>query len=183
MIEWAMLTLRVFNGRHWKTISLNSSEQSYAIFCFSIHYTQNINEIGQMFHPSSNRLAGFLEISALSISLAQSGGNQYKAGFLRIESSGNGGGEFGRKSARWREKKQSRWCAVRESYLVALEEPGEVSPTKLFGSRSQRLIIISGLISLQCGMSFYSTRILGLNGQNGTTVKILETYFIPKNRT
>ena len=38
-----------------------------------------------MFHPNSNRLASFLEISALSIALAQSGGAQYKAGYLRIE--------------------------------------------------------------------------------------------------
>ena len=78
-----------------------------------------------MFHPSSNRLAGFLEISALSIALAQSGGTQAKAGFLKIELHGNGGG-FGRKSAGWRERKESRWCVVRESYLVVLEEPGEV---------------------------------------------------------
>lgn len=81
-----------------------------------------------MFHPSSNRLAGFLEISALSIALAQSGGAQYKAGFLRIVSKGDGGGGFGRKSATWREKKEQRWCAIRESYLVVVEEPGEVSP-------------------------------------------------------
>lgn len=77
-----------------------------------------------MFHPSSNRLSGFLEMSALFISLAQSGGAQYKAGFLRIEVSGSAG--LGRKSARWRERKESRWCAVRESYLVILEDPGEV---------------------------------------------------------
>jgi phospholipase D1/2 len=79
-----------------------------------------------MFHPSANRLAGFLEISALSIALAQSGGAQYKAGFLRIQDVANNGGGFGRKSTAWREKRKSRWCAVRESYLVVLEEPGEV---------------------------------------------------------
>ncbi|KIJ64492.1 hypothetical protein HYDPIDRAFT_90375 [Hydnomerulius pinastri MD-312] len=84
-----------------------------------------------MFHPSSNRLSGFLEISALFISLAQSGGAQYKAGFLRIEATGNGTG-LGRKSARWRERKESRWCAVRESYLVILEEPGEVTVWDVF---------------------------------------------------
>lgn len=77
-----------------------------------------------MFHPTSNRLAGFLEISALFITLAQSGA-QYKAGYLRINLEGNGPG-FGRKSARWRERKESRWCAVRESYFVVLEESGEV---------------------------------------------------------
>lgn len=84
----------------------------------------------QMFHPSLNRLAGFLEISALSIALAQTGGAQYKAGYLHIESVDSKG--FGRKSANWGTKKTSKWCAVRESYLVALEEPGEVftsSPT------------------------------------------------------
>ncbi|KAI0056534.1 phospholipase D [Artomyces pyxidatus] len=52
-----------------------------------------------MFHPTSNRLAGFLEISALSIHLAQSGGAQYKAGYLQLEVSSSKGGGFGRKSA------------------------------------------------------------------------------------
>jgi phospholipase D1/2 len=75
-----------------------------------------------MFHPSSNRLAGFLEISALSITLAQSGGAQSKAGYLRIVSSVGG---FGHKAANLKAKKEV-WCAVRESYLVVLEEPGEV---------------------------------------------------------
>jgi phospholipase D1/2 len=75
-----------------------------------------------MFHPSSNRLAGFLEISALSIALAQSGGAQSKAGYLRIVSSVGG---FGRKAASLKATKEV-WCAVRESYLVVLEEPGEV---------------------------------------------------------
>ncbi|KAF8964181.1 hypothetical protein BDZ97DRAFT_1731107 [Flammula alnicola] len=84
-----------------------------------------------MFHPSSNRLAGFLEISALSISLAQSGA-QYKAGFLKIELSSNSGGGFGRKSTSWQEKKVSRWCSVRESYLVVLEEPGELEVWDVF---------------------------------------------------
>ena len=78
-----------------------------------------------MFHPTANRLAGFLEISALSMALAQSGGAQYKAGFLRIKpSSGKGG--YARKNASWKDKQKQRWCAVRESYLVVLEEMGEV---------------------------------------------------------
>lgn len=85
-----------------------------------------------MFHPSSNRLAGFLEISALSISLAQSGGVQYKAGLLQIESINNGGGGFGHKSAGRKARKQIRWCAVRESYLVAMEEPGELHVWDVF---------------------------------------------------
>ena len=79
----------------------------------------------QMFHPSANRLAGFLEISAMSIALAQSGGAQYKAGLLRIKPSGPKG-FLGRRGTGWADKKEQRWCAVRESYLVVMEEMGEV---------------------------------------------------------
>lgn len=78
-----------------------------------------------MFHPTANRLAGFLEISALSIALAQSGGAQYKAGLLRIEAVGSKG-TFGKRATTWKEKKKQKWCAVRESYLVVVEEMGEV---------------------------------------------------------
>ncbi|KAG8214440.1 phospholipase D [Butyriboletus roseoflavus] len=84
-----------------------------------------------MFYPSSNRLSGFLEISALFISLAQAGGLQYKAGFLRLEPSGNNPG-LGRKATSRRARKQSRWCAVRESCLVVLEEPGELIVLDVF---------------------------------------------------
>ncbi|KAF9013434.1 hypothetical protein BDQ17DRAFT_1343417 [Cyathus striatus] len=84
-----------------------------------------------MFHPSSNRLAGFLEISALSMALAQSGGAQYKGGYLHIESPGNGPG-FGRKSASWKSKREARWCAVRESYIVAMESPAELTVWDVF---------------------------------------------------
>ncbi len=79
-----------------------------------------------MFLPTSNRLAGFLEISALSLSLAQSGGAQYKAGCLRIVASGNKGTGFGRKSASRSQKRKQKWCVIRESYLIAVEEPGEL---------------------------------------------------------
>ncbi|KAH8114370.1 phospholipase D [Phellopilus nigrolimitatus] len=84
-----------------------------------------------MFHPTSNRLAGFLEISALSISLAQSGGWQAKAGMLTIEAASKKSGGFGRKSVSWTDRKKQRWCAVRDSYLVAVEEPGEILSTGL----------------------------------------------------
>jgi phospholipase D1/2 len=94
------------------------------IYCIAYHLLPM--PFLQMFHPTANRLAGFLEISALSISLAQTGGSQAKAGYLRIEAAGSKGGGFGRKSAGWAEKKEHRWCAVRESYLVVLEQPGEV---------------------------------------------------------
>ncbi|KAG6833425.1 hypothetical protein H0H87_006791 [Tephrocybe sp. NHM501043] len=92
-----------------------------------------------MFHPSTNRLAGFLEISALSISMAQSGGSQYKAGFLEIAADGVGGA-FGRKSAGWRAKKAARWCAVRESYLVVMEEPGEIERPKRYYRQGLHLL-------------------------------------------
>ena len=78
-----------------------------------------------MFLPTSNRLAGFLEISAHSLHLAQSGGAQYKAGYLRIVASGNNAG-FGRKSASRSQKRKQKWCVVRDSYLIAVEEPGEL---------------------------------------------------------
>ncbi|KAI0081599.1 phospholipase D [Panus rudis PR-1116 ss-1] len=84
-----------------------------------------------MFHPAANRLASFLEISALSIALAQSGGAQYKAGFLRIQPSRNKGG-FGHKNVGWKEKTKQRWCSVRESYLVVLEEMGELTVFDVF---------------------------------------------------
>ncbi len=69
-----------------------------------------------MFHPTSNRLAGFLEISALSIALARSGGWQVKAGLLQIVPSGKGSG-FGRKSASTVERKKMRWlCHSRKLF-------------------------------------------------------------------
>lgn len=77
-----------------------------------------------MFHSTVNRLAAFLEISALSITLAQSGGAQYKAGFLQLEISKGVG--LGSKSASRRTRHAQKWCAVRESYLVISEELGEV---------------------------------------------------------
>ena len=85
-----------------------------------------------MFVPTSNRLAGFLEVSALSIHLANSGGVQYKAGYLWIVASSNKGAGFGRKSAGRRQKKKQKWCAVRESYLVAVEEAGELAVWDVF---------------------------------------------------
>lgn len=79
-----------------------------------------------MFHPSVNRLASFLEISALAMSLVQSGGVQHKAGYLWIEAVRGKGKGFGHKSTSWIEKTQYRWCVAMESYLVVLDQPGEV---------------------------------------------------------
>ncbi|RPD77444.1 phospholipase D [Lentinus tigrinus ALCF2SS1-7] len=84
-----------------------------------------------MFHPAVNRLSSFLEFGALTIALAQSGGAQYKAGFLRLEGVAPKNA-FGRRAAGWREKKKQRWCAVRESYLVAMEEMGELTVWDVF---------------------------------------------------
>lgn len=66
-----------------------------------------------------------MEISALSISLAPSGGSQAKAGYLRIEAVDKNG--WGRKGSSWKARREAKWCAVRESFLVASEEPGDVS--------------------------------------------------------
>ncbi|KAI0366603.1 phospholipase D [Pilatotrama ljubarskyi] len=84
-----------------------------------------------MFHPSVNRLAGFLELGALTIALAQSGGAQYKAGFLRMEAVAPKA-VFGRRAAGWRDKKKQRWCAVRESYMAVMEEMGELKVWDVF---------------------------------------------------
>ncbi|XP_006462684.1 hypothetical protein AGABI2DRAFT_186563 [Agaricus bisporus var. bisporus H97] len=85
-----------------------------------------------MFHPSSNRLSGFLEVSALSISLAHSGGVQYKGGYLQMQAVNNGTGGFGRKGLGRRVRKELRWSSVRESYLVVVNEPGELTVWDVF---------------------------------------------------
>ncbi|KAJ3937597.1 MAG: hypothetical protein NXY57DRAFT_1089628 [Lentinula lateritia] len=85
-----------------------------------------------MFHPASNRLCGFLEISAFSIAHAQTGGAQYKGGYLQIEAANGRSGGFGRKGVSWKAKKESRWCAIRESYLVVMKEPGELEVWDVF---------------------------------------------------
>ena len=81
----------------------------------------------KVFHPSSNRLSGFLKISNLFVALAPTGGLQYKAGFLHVNLTGNGAG-IGRRSTR-NARKELRWCAVHESYLVIVEDSGEVCPS------------------------------------------------------
>ena len=123
----------------------------------------------QMFHPAANRLSGFLEISALAINLAQSGGSQYKAGYLKIESFSNKGPGVGRKSAGWSERKESRWCAVRESYLVVSEEPGEVCSLVVTSSMRTNSLVTN---SLPYGMSFYLIKPLRLNDLRAITVKV-----------
>ena len=85
-----------------------------------------------MFRPESNRLARFFELSALSVSMAKSGGVQGKAGLLRVI-----GGESSRKSVMNSnfgmallgvgQAVKPRWWMVRESYMVAVDDPGSVS--------------------------------------------------------
>jgi hypothetical protein len=115
-------------------------------------------------------LCGFLEISALSIAHAQTGGTQYKGGFLKIEAAGRGGG-FGRKGTGWKDKKESRWCAIRESYLVVSTEPGAVST-----SLRHRVFYLTITFSSIYGMSFYLTPTLPSSDPNVTTVKVLACF-------
>lgn len=92
-----------------------------------------------MWHPSANRLAGFLEMSALFIALSPTG-LQYKGGFLRIGMAGNGV-NIGRKSLGRKARKELRWCAVRESSIVIVEDPGETVVWDVFLLDSDFLII------------------------------------------
>lgn len=118
----------------------------------------------QMFHPASNRLAGFLEISALSVQLAQSGGWQAKAGYLVIETATSKLGSFGRKNASRRDRRKQRWCAVRDSYIVALEELGEVSLAPFI-----RIYVTHSPRRLRSGMSFFLMPISPLKDHRATT--------------
>ncbi|KAF8610545.1 phospholipase D [Ceratobasidium sp. AG-I] len=93
-----------------------------------------------MFRADANRLFRFFEISALSIALAQRGGiqgkllrsSQRKAGYLRVLSS-----NMSRKAAHtgllaWKRNHEPKWWLVRESYLVAVEDPGELQIFDVF---------------------------------------------------
>lgn len=46
---------------------------------------------------------------------------------MKTHAVNNGGGGFGRKGLSWKVKQETRWAAVRESYLVVVSEIGEVS--------------------------------------------------------
>ncbi|GAB1517613.1 Phospholipase D1 [Rhizoctonia solani] len=85
-----------------------------------------------MFRADANRLFRFFEMSALSIALAQRGGIQGKAGYLRVLSS-----NMSRKGAHngllaWKRNHEPKWWLVRESYLVAVEDPGELQIFDVF---------------------------------------------------
>ncbi|KAG8716450.1 Phospholipase D1 [Ceratobasidium sp. 423] len=85
-----------------------------------------------MFRADANRLFRFFEMSALSTALAQRGGIQGKAGYLRVLSS-----NMSRKGAQtgllaWKRNHEPKWWLVRESYLVAVEDPGELQIFDVF---------------------------------------------------
>ncbi|TFY72827.1 hypothetical protein EVG20_g164 [Dentipellis fragilis] len=73
-----------------------------------------------------------LENYLIGLTRAVSGGAQLKAGYLKIEASSSKGSGFGRKAAGRTQKKAQKWCAIRESYLVAVDEPGELSVWDVF---------------------------------------------------
>jgi phospholipase D1/2 len=82
-----------------------------------------------MFRPEANRLCKFLEISALSIHLANVGGNSFqgKQGYLRIMSSGTSRKKLrGFHPFEWKKRHEPKWFLVRESYIVCVDEPDQV---------------------------------------------------------
>ncbi|EGG05908.1 uncharacterized protein MELLADRAFT_48625 [Melampsora larici-populina 98AG31] len=87
-----------------------------------------------MFVPEANRLCKFLEISALSLALANRGGFQGKQGYLRIMSSG----AFSRRKragfhpVEWKERREPKWFIVRESYLICVDEPDQTEIYDIF---------------------------------------------------
>ncbi|GAA5922273.1 hypothetical protein JCM1841_001392 [Sporobolomyces salmonicolor] len=77
-----------------------------------------------MFGPSANRLCKFLEISAMSIQLATRGGAQGKQGYLRITSGGAGSRKQpGFHPLKWKKRHAPKWFIVRDSYIVAVDDP------------------------------------------------------------
>ncbi|KAG8970123.1 Phospholipase D1 [Tulasnella sp. 419] len=88
-----------------------------------------------MFRPEANRLCRWFEMSALSVALARRGGIQGKSGLLRVLSSNSSRksthGTFSTLIA-WSQQHQPKWWMVRESYLVAVEDPAELAIFDVF---------------------------------------------------
>ncbi|CAD6983616.1 unnamed protein product [Tilletia controversa] len=88
-----------------------------------------------LFRPEANRIMRFFEMSALGVSLASRGGIQGKQGYLRIMSSNTS-----RKSQHNKlftklnimERREPRWCIVRESYIVMVEQPDSLQVWDVF---------------------------------------------------
>ncbi|CAH7667187.1 hypothetical protein PPACK8108_LOCUS1578 [Phakopsora pachyrhizi] len=87
-----------------------------------------------MFVPEANRLCKFLEISALSLALANKGGFQGKQGYLRIMSNGS----FSRRKRtgfhplELKVRREPKWFIVRESYLISVDEPDRTDIYDIF---------------------------------------------------
>ncbi|EJT98705.1 phospholipase D [Dacryopinax primogenitus] len=85
-----------------------------------------------MFHAEANRLCRFFEISTLSVSLAQRGGVQGKAGILRVV-----GGHTSRKAKghhfiNWKTSHDPKWWLVRDSYMVAVDSIADIDIYDVF---------------------------------------------------
>ena len=107
-----------------------------------------------MFGPGANRLCKFLEISAMSVMLAPVGGEQGKQGYLvrsstllgstsaetsiqRIMSSGaSRRKEQGFHPFSWKGRHEPKWFVVRDSYIVAVDDPASVTYSALPTSKS-----------------------------------------------
>ncbi|SGY80044.1 BQ5605_C008g05292 [Microbotryum silenes-dioicae] len=77
-----------------------------------------------MFGPGANRLCKFLEISAMSLSLATRGGEQGKQGYLTIASSGASRRKApGFHPLAFSNRHQPKWFIVRDSFIVAVDDP------------------------------------------------------------
>lgn len=115
----------------------------------------------QMFRPEANRLCKFLEISAMSLSLASRGGEQGKQGYLvslapppdrrrciltrqrhrltsrlfpaRAQSILSSGASrrkpTGFHPLSWKKRHEPKWFIVRDSYVIATDDPASVSST------------------------------------------------------
>lgn len=82
----------------------------------------------QMFRPEANRLCKFLEFSAMSLQLATKGGSHGKQGYLRVLSSGASRHQKpGFRPLALKRRHEPKWFMVRESYIVATDEPYSVS--------------------------------------------------------
>lgn len=87
-----------------------------------------------MFRPEANRLAKFLEISAASISFAARGGATGKQGYIKMSSPNN----LSRKTQSsmvpqlLHRRAEPKWVIVRESYLIAVSDPGSTEVWEVF---------------------------------------------------
>ncbi|KAG8922064.1 Phospholipase D1 [Tulasnella sp. 417] len=85
-----------------------------------------------IFRPEANRLCRWFEISALSVALASRGGIQGKAGLLRVVSSNSSRkGPHAINFSAWKRQTQT-WWLVRESYLVSVADPAELTVDDVF---------------------------------------------------